>query len=72
MSYNLERISRNIKQLRIKRKWKVSYVANNTDIDKDRLRRMEEAEAIPKYKELYRLSRLFDVTIDDIVFKELE
>ncbi|CAM2078500.1 MAG: hypothetical protein NSGCLCUN01_02696 [uncultured Clostridium sp.] len=33
---------------------------------------MEEAEAIPIYTELYELSRLFDVTIDDLVFKELE
>lgn len=72
MSYNLERISRNIKFLRSKKHWKFSYVANNTDIEEKRLRKMEEAEAIPKHTELYELSRLFNVTIDDLVFKELD
>ena len=72
MSYNLERISRNIKRLRSKKHWKISYVANNTGIEENRLRKMEEAEVIPKHIELYSLSRLFDVTIDDLVFKELE
>lgn len=72
MNYKLERIARNIKLLRSKRHWKVSYVANNTGIEENRLRRMEEAEAIPKHTELYELSRLYEVAIDDIVFKELE
>ena len=72
MNYKLERISRNIKLLRNKRHWKVSYVANNTGIEEKRLRKMEESEVIPKHTELYKLSRLFDVTIDDLVFKELE
>lgn len=72
MNYNLERISRNIKFLRSKKHWKFSYVANNTGIEEKRLRKMEEAEVIPKHTELYSLSRLFDVTIDDLVFKELD
>lgn len=72
MSFNLERIARNLKVLRNKRHWKFSYVANNTGIKEKRLRKMEEAEAIPKHTELYALSRLFDVTIDDLVFKEIE
>ena len=72
MNYKLERIARNIKLLRSKRHWKVSDVANNTGIEEKRLRKMEEAEAIPKHTELYELSRLYEVAIDDIVFKELE
>lgn len=72
MNYNLERIAKNIKLLRSKNHWKFSYVANKTSIEEKRLRKMEEAEAIPIYTELYELSRLFDVTIDDLVFKELE
>lgn len=72
MSYNLERISRNIKFLRNKKHWKVSYVANYTGIEEERLRKIEDAEAIPKHKELYKLSRLYEVTIDDLVFKELD
>jgi len=72
MSYNLERIARNIKFLRSKKHWKFSYVANNTGVEEKRLRKMEEAEVIPKHTELYALSRLFDVTIDDLVFKELK
>lgn len=72
MNYNLERIARNIKLLRSKKHWKFSYVANNTGIDEERLRKIEVAKAVPKPKELYELSRLYEVTIDELVFKELE
>lgn len=72
INYDLERIAENIKVLRIKRKWKFSYIAQNAGIEEDRLRKMEKAEVIPKYKELYRISRLYAVTIDDLVFKKLE
>lgn len=72
MNYKLEIIARNIKLLRSKRHWKVIYVANNTGIEENRLRRIEVAEAIPKHHELYALSRLYGVSIDDLVFKELE
>ena len=64
MTYNLERIAKNIKLLRFKRKWKFSY--------EERLRKFELAKAVPKPKELYELSRLYEVTIDDLVYKDLE
>lgn len=72
MSYNLERISSNIKLIRSKKHWKFSYVANNTGIDEERLRKIELAKAVPKTKELYELSRLYEVTIDDLVYKDLK
>lgn len=72
MTYNLERIAKNIKLLRFKRKWKFSYIEKNTGIDEERLRKFELAKAVPKPKELYELSRLYEVTIDDLVYKDLE
>lgn len=72
INYNLNIIANNIRILRIKRKWKFSYIARKTGIEEHRLRKMESKEAIPKYKELYKLSRLYEVTIDDLVFKKLE
>ena len=72
MDYNVERIARNIKELRSRSNWKFSYVSKKTNIEEKRLRKMEKAEVIPRYVELYELSRLFDVTIDELVFKELE
>ena len=72
INYNLNIIASNIRILRINRKWKFSYIAQKTGIKEPRLRKMESKEAIPKYKELYKLSRLYEVTIDDLVFKRLE
>jgi len=72
MDYNLERIGNNLKKLRIKRKWKFAYISKQTEIDEDRLRRMEESLAIPNYKELYKLSRLYDVTLDELVLNKIE
>ncbi|MDI9218156.1 helix-turn-helix domain-containing protein [Clostridium tertium] len=72
INYNLRIISSNIKILRIKKKWKFSYVAKNTGIKEDRLRKMEAMRAVPKIEELYKISRLYDITIDDLVLKKIE
>ncbi len=72
MEYSKDRIRKNIKLLRVKKKWKFSYVSNKTDIEEERLRKIELGKVIPSHEELYKLSRLYDITIDDLVFKELE
>ena len=52
MDYNLERIGNNLKKLRIKRKWKFAYISKQTEIDEDRLRRMELT-----YRDIYRVEK---------------
>lgn len=68
MECNKERVRKNIKSLRVKKKWKFSYVSNNTGIEEERLRKIELGKLIPSHEELYKLSRLYDVTIDELVF----
>lgn len=72
MDYDLKRVAKNIKLLRVQRNWKFRYIEKNTEIDEERLRKFELAKLIPTHEELYRLSRLYEITIDDLVFKELE
>ena len=72
MDFDLKRAAKNIKVLRIQRNWKFRYIEKNTEIEEERLRKFELAKLIPTYEELYRLSRLYEVTIDELVFKELE
>lgn len=72
MEYSLELIGKNLKKLRNHRKWKFSYVEKNTGISADRLRRLEVANNIITYTELYKLSRLYEITIDELVYNEIE
>lgn len=72
MIYDLQRISKNIRMLRYKKKWNFRIIESNTGIKRKRLIEMEKAKVVPKTEELYRLSRIYDVTIDDLVFKDLE
>ena len=72
MEFNKDIVRRNIRELRMKKKWKFTYVAQKTGIKEERLRKIEVAKLIPTHEELYKLSRLYDVTIDYLVFKELE
>lgn len=71
MDYSIEKIGRNLKRLRQERHWKFSYIEKNTGISVDRLKKLEAANGIATYYELFELSRLYDLTIDDLVFTEV-
>ena len=63
-------IGNNIKEQRIKRHWKFEYVSKNTNIDIERLKLLENGKRIPTYEELFKISRLYNVIIDVIVYGE--
>ncbi len=72
MYCDLKRISENIKKLRYKKGWKFSYVSKRTEIEEKRLRKIENGQVTPNHFELYRLARVFEVSIDDIVYRDLK
>ena len=67
-----KQIGENIKTLRIKKKWKRSYVSNKAEIDENRYQLLERNERVPTWEELFKISRLYGFTIDDLMFKKIE
>ena len=67
-----KQIGENMKVLRGKRKWKRSYVSKNTGIDENRYNLLERNERVPNWEELFKISRLYGITIDDLMFKEMK
>lgn len=67
-----KQIGENMKVLRGKRNWKRSYVSKNTEIDENRYNLLERSERVPTWEELFKISRLYGITIDDLMFKKIE
>nr|WP_278679983.1 helix-turn-helix transcriptional regulator [Clostridium paraputrificum] len=67
-----EYIGENIKVLRVKKKWKRSYVSNKTGIEEDRYNLIENSKRVPTWEELFKISRLYGMTIDDLMFKKIK
>ncbi|MGN0026297.1 helix-turn-helix transcriptional regulator [uncultured Clostridium sp.] len=71
-NYDLKKIGNNLRILRTNNSWKFSYVSKKTEIEENRLRNLEKGIVVPNHFELYNLSRLFGVSIDDIVYRDLK
>lgn len=72
LEYELKRIANNLKRLRCKKHCRFETIYKNTGITEERLRKIETRKASVTYKELYALSRFYEVAIDDLVFKDLK
>ena len=69
---NNKQIGENMKILRGKRNWKRSYVSKRAEIDENRYKLLERSERVPTWEELFKISRLYGITIDDLMFKKIE
>ena len=69
---NNKQIGENMKILRGKRNWKRSYVSKRAEIDENRYKLLERSERVPTWEELFKISRLYGITIDDLMFKEMK
>ncbi|MDB2104821.1 MULTISPECIES: helix-turn-helix domain-containing protein [Clostridium] len=67
-----EYVCENMKILRGKKKWKRSYVSNRTGIEQDRYNLLEKSKRVPTWEELFKISRLYGITIDDLMFKKIK
>lgn len=67
-----KQVGENMKILRGKRNWKRSYVSKNTGIDENRYKLLERSERVPTWEELFKISRLYGITIDDLMFKDMK
>ncbi|MFQ8922587.1 MAG: helix-turn-helix domain-containing protein [Clostridium paraputrificum] len=67
-----KQIGENMKVLRGKRNWKRSYVSKRAGIDENRYKLLERSERVPTWEELFKISRLYGITIDDLMFKKIE
>ena len=67
-----KQIGENMKVLRGKRNWKRSYVSKRAEIDENRYKLLERSERVPTWEELFKISRLYGITIDDLMFKKIE
>ncbi|MFR2529750.1 MAG: helix-turn-helix domain-containing protein [Clostridium paraputrificum] len=67
-----KQIGENMKILRGKRNWKRSYVSKRAEIDENRYKLLERSERVPTWEELFKISRLYGITIDDLMFKKIE
>ena len=65
-----KQIGENMKVLRGKRKR--SYVSKMAGIDENRYKLLERSERVPTWEELFKISRLYGITIDDLMFKEMK
>ncbi|MFQ8921931.1 MAG: helix-turn-helix domain-containing protein [Clostridium paraputrificum] len=67
-----EYIGENIRVLRAKNKWKRNYVSNKTGIEQERYNLLEKNKRVPTWEELFKISRLYGITIDDLMFKKIK
>lgn len=67
-----EYIGENIRALRAKKQWTRNYVSNKTGIEQERYNLLEKNKRVPTWEELFKISRLYGITIDDLMFKKIK
>ena len=67
-----EYIGENIRALRAKKQWTRNYVSNKTEIEQERYNLLEKNKRVPTWEELFKISRLYGITIDDLMFKKIK